>query len=140
MLHKPRTQTKAPNAIDIYVGSRIRMQRALKGMSQTTLAEGLGVTFQQVQKYEKGTNRVGSSRLQAIANVLGVPVAFFFEEGPGGSPDPQGSEMGASAEIVQFLSSAEGLALNRAFAKVQDAKIRRKFVDLVKTLAKEPAE
>lgn len=138
MLHKP--QTKAPNAIDIYVGSRIRMQRALNGMSQTTLAEGLGVTFQQVQKYEKGTNRVGSSRLQAIANILGVPVAFFFEEGPGGFPDPQGPEMGASAEITQFLNSTEGVALNRAFVKITDAKIRRKFVDLVKTLAKEPSE
>lgn len=138
MLHKP--QTKTPNAIDIHVGSRIRLQRALKGMSQTTLAEGLGVTFQQVQKYEKGTNRVGSSRLQAIANILGVPVAFFFEEGPGGSPDPQGPEMGASAEIAQFLNSTEGVALNRAFVKIQDAKIRRKFVDLVKTLAKEPSE
>lgn len=138
MLHQPKTKT--PNAIDIHVGSRIRLQRALKGMSQTTLADGLGVTFQQVQKYEKGTNRVGSSRLQAIANILGVPVAFFFEEGPGSYPDPLRPAMGASAEIVQFLNSTDGVALNRAFVKIQDAKIRRKFVDLVKTLAREPSE
>lgn len=138
MLNQPKPKT--PHAIDIHVGSRIRLQRALKGMSQTTLAEGLGVTFQQVQKYEKGTNRVGSSRLQAIANILGVPVAYFFEEGPGASLDPQGPEMGASEEIAQFLNSVEGLALNRAFVKIQDARIRRKFVDLVKTLAKEPSE
>ena len=138
MRHNP--QTKAPNAIDIHVGSRIRLQRALKGMSQTTLAEGLGVTFQQVQKYEKGTNRVGSSRLQAIAGILGVPVAWFFEEGPGGSSNPQGLETGAVAEITQFLNSAEGLALNRAFVKIEDGKIQRKLVDLVKSLAKEASE
>lgn len=138
MLDKP--QTKAPNTIDIHVGSRIRMQRALKGMSQTTLAEGLGVTFQQVQKYEKGTNRVGSSRLQAIANILGVPVSFFFEEGPGVISDPQAPDTRGSDEITQFLTSTEGIALNRAFVKVQNAKIRRRFVELVKTLAKEPSE
>lgn len=116
------------------------MQRRVKGMSQTTLAEGLGITFQQVQKYEKGTNRVGSSRLQAIANILGVPVSFFFEEGSGVFVDPQGPDMKASNEITQFLFSAEGVALNRAFVKILDAKTRRKFVDLVKTLAKEPSE
>lgn len=135
-----RQQTKAPNAIDVHVGSRICMQRRLKGMSQTTLAEGLGITFQQVQKYEKGTNRVGSSRLQAIANILGVPVSFFFEEGPGVFANPQGPDMRASDEIAQFLTSTEGVALNRAFVKIQDAKTRRKFVNLVRTLAKEPSE
>ncbi|WVT76292.1 helix-turn-helix transcriptional regulator (plasmid) [Sinorhizobium chiapasense] len=135
-----RPQPKAPNAIDVHVGSRISMQRRVKGMSQTTLAEGLGITFQQVQKYEKGTNRVGSSRLQAIANILGVPVSFFFEEGSGVFADPQGPDMRASDEITQFLTSAEGVALNRAFVKIQDAKTRRKFVDLVKTLATELSE
>lgn len=138
MLHQPKP--KAPNAIDIHVGNRIRMRRLLKGMSQTTLAEGLGVTFQQVQKYEKGTNRVGSSRLQAIANILGVQASFFFEEGPGVSPGPQGSEMGAYEEIAQLLNSAEGLVLNRAFVKIRDAQTRRKFVELVKTLAKQSSE
>lgn len=138
MSHKP--QTKTPNAIDVHVGSRIRLQRTLKGMSQTTLAEGLGVTFQQVQKYEKGTNRVGSSRLQAIASILGVPVAWFFEEGPVSSSTSQGSEAGAGREITQFLNSVEGLSLNRAFVKIQDDKIRRKIVDVVKALAREPSE
>lgn len=85
MFHK--RQLKTPDVIDVYVGSRIRLQRKLNGISQTALAEGLGITFQQVQKYEKGTNRVGSSRLQAIANILGVPVSFFFEEGPGALSD-----------------------------------------------------
>ncbi len=135
MPHK--LQTKTPNAIDVHVGSRIRLQRTLKGMSQTTLAEGLGVTFQQVQKYEKGTNRVGSSRLQAIANILAVPVAWFFEDGPVSPPTSQGPESGAGREITEFLSSLEGLSLNRAFVAIQDDKIRRKVVDLVKTLARE---
>ncbi|RVL83974.1 XRE family transcriptional regulator [Sinorhizobium meliloti] len=138
MLHKP--QAKTPNAIDIHVGSRIRLQRTLLGLSQTTLAEGLGITFQQVQKYEKGTNRVGSSRLQAIANILGVPVAWFFEEGPRDSSNPLEPEPGAGREITQFLNSVEGLALNRAFVKIEDDKIRRKLVNLVKTLAKESSE
>ncbi|ANL31896.1 XRE family transcriptional regulator protein (plasmid) [Rhizobium phaseoli] len=136
MVHKPKI--KAPNAIDVHVGSRIRLQRGLMGMSQKTLADGLGVTFQQVQKYEKGRNRVGSSRLQAIANILNVPVTYFFEEGPGYSSSPQGP--GAFRELTQFLDSNEGLALNRAFMQIQDAKIRRKLIDLVRTLAKEPSE
>lgn len=130
-------QAKKPNAIDVHVGSRIRLQRALKGMSQTTLAEGLGITFQQVQKYEKGTNRVGSSRLLAIANILGVPVAWFFEDGPVSPPTPLGMGPGSGREITEFLNSAEGLSLNRAFAAIEDDKVRRKVVDLVKTLARE---
>ncbi|WP_375374126.1 helix-turn-helix domain-containing protein [Ensifer sp. ENS12] len=138
MPHK--LETKAPNSIDVHVGSRIRLQRVLKGMSQTTLAEGLGITFQQVQKYEKGTNRVGSSRLQAIASILGVPVAWFFEEGPVSSSTSQGLAAGAGTEITQFLNSVEGLSLNRAFVKIQDDKIRRKIVDVVKALAREPSE
>lgn len=135
-----RSQTKAPNAIDTHVGSRISMQRRSKGMSQTTLAEGLGITFQQVQKYEKGTNRVGASRLQAIADILSVPVSFFFEDGSGGSATSRAIDTSGSDEITQFLASAEGVALNRAFVKIQDAKTRRKFVDLLKSLAKETFE
>ncbi|WP_407070482.1 helix-turn-helix domain-containing protein [Neorhizobium alkalisoli] len=138
MLHKP--QQKTPNAIDVHVGSRIRLQRTLKGMSQTTLAEGLGITFQQVQKYEKGTNRVGSSRLQAIANILGVQVAYFFENNPGALSAVESEPTTERNEFVQFLNSAEGLALNRAFVKVQDAAVRRKILSLVKALAQEPSE
>ncbi|RUY60953.1 XRE family transcriptional regulator, partial [Mesorhizobium sp. M7A.F.Ca.CA.001.13.1.1] len=77
---------KKPNPIDIHVGSRIRLRRNMLGMSQEKLGENLGITFQQIQKYEKGTNRVGASRLQAIASILGVPVAFFFEDAPGQEP------------------------------------------------------
>ncbi|NTF65754.1 helix-turn-helix domain-containing protein [Rhizobium rhizogenes] len=135
-----KLQSKTPDAIDVHVGSRIRLQRRLKGMSQTVLADGLGVTFQQVQKYEKGTNRVGSSRLQAIADILGAPVSFFFEDGPSVSTDAPQFETKANTEIVAFLESDEGIALNRAFVNIQNANVRQKILGLVRMLAKEPAE
>jgi len=131
---------KIPNPIDVHVGSRIRLRRNMLGISQEKLGESLGVTFQQIQKYEKGSNRVGASRLQAISSILNVPVTFFFEGGPGGAPE---SERGGFAEdsqtgyVVDFLSSPDGLQLNRAFVKITDPKVRRRIVDLVKSLADE---
>ena len=130
---------KTPNPIDVHVGSRIRLRRNMISMSQEKLGEALGITFQQIQKYEKGTNRVGASRLQQISQVLGVPVAFFFEDAPGESHSQDGmAESNSSAFVVDFLSSAEGLQLNRSFARISDAKVRRKIVELVRTLADEP--
>ena len=128
---------KRPNPIDIHVGSRVRLRRNMLGMSQEKLGESLGITFQQIQKYEKGTNRVGASRLQAIASILGVPVAFFFEDAPGKEAGGvRGfAEDSSTTYVVDFLSSAEGLQLNRSFAKISDAKVRRKVIDLVKALA-----
>lgn len=133
-------QTKAPNEMDVHVGSRIRLKRAIMGVSQSTLAQGLGVSFQQVQKYEKGTNRVGSSRLQAIADILGVSVAWFFEQGPVDLPKAKASEFGGEGGPTRFLNSAEGLALNRAFIKIHDPKLRTKIIHLVQALAREPLE
>ncbi|HEV7307029.1 helix-turn-helix transcriptional regulator [Ensifer sp.] len=133
-------QTKAPNDMDIHVGSRIRLRRAIMGVSQVTLAKGLGVSFQQVQKYEQGHNRVGSSRLQAIADNLCVPVAWFFEEGPGAPSRAQGSKVGPEGETARFLGSAEGLALNCAFVRIPDPKLRTKIVYLVEALANEAVE
>lgn len=128
---------KKPNPIDIHVGSRIRLRRTMLGMSQEKLGESLGITFQQIQKYEKGTNRVGASRLQNISSILNVPVSFFFEDAPGDAPVPADgmAEAASSNYVVDFLSSAEGLQLNRAFVKIGDAKVRRRVVDLVKALA-----
>ena len=128
---------KKPNPIDIHVGSRIRLRRTMLGMSQEKLGESLGITFQQIQKYEKGTNRVGASRLQNISNILNVPVAFFFEDAPGEmNHGADGmAEAASSNYVVDFLSSAEGLQLNRAFVKITDPKVRRRIVDLVKVLA-----
>ncbi len=129
---------KKPNPIDVHVGSRIRLRRTMLGMSQEKLGESLGITFQQIQKYEKGTNRVGASRLQNISNVLNVPVSFFFEDAPGDSSMAGGAgmaEANSSNYVVDFLSSSEGLQLNRAFVNIGDHKVRRKVVELVKALA-----
>jgi transcriptional regulator with XRE-family HTH domain len=127
---------KKPNPIDIHVGSRVRLRRNMLGMSQEKLGEALGITFQQIQKYEKGTNRVGASRLQAISTILNVPVSFFFEDAPGVPALTGGmAEASSTSFVVDFLNSAEGLQLNRAFAKITDAKVRRKIIDLVKALA-----
>ncbi len=128
---------KKPNPIDIHVGSRIRLRRTMLGMSQEKLGDSLGITFQQIQKYEKGTNRVGASRLQNISSILNVPVSFFFEDAPGdpSTGQPGMSEASSSNYVVDFLSSSEGLQLNRAFVKIEDPKVRRKLVDLVKALA-----
>lgn len=128
---------KKPNPIDIHVGARIRLRRNMLGMSQEKLGDHLGITFQQIQKYEKGTNRVGASRLQAIASILEVPVAFFFEDAPG-NPGVTGlAEENATTYVVDFLSSTEGLRLNRAFVRISDPKVRSRIIDLVRALADE---
>jgi transcriptional regulator with XRE-family HTH domain len=132
---------KQPNPIDIHVGSRVRLRRMMLGMSQEKLGEQLGITFQQIQKYEKGTNRIGASRLQHIARVLTVPVAFFFEDAPGGPAETAGmSESHSAHYVVDFLSSSEGLQLNKAFVRVKDAKLRRRIIDLVRAVAGEEEE
>lgn len=129
---------KQPNPIDVHVGSRIRLRRTMLGMSQEKLGESLGITFQQVQKYEKGTNRVGASRLQNIAAILNVTVSFFFEDAPGDQGVLEGGlQESQSNFVVNFLSSSEGLQLNRAFVKIKDQKVRRRIIDLVKTLAQD---
>ena len=127
---------KAPNPVDKYVGSRVRMRRIMLGMSQEKLGEALGLTFQQVQKYEKGTNRVGASRLQQISEVLQVPVSFLFDGGPSGAAGGEASAESASpAYIADFLATSEGLALTRAFTRIPDSKLRRSIVNLVEQIA-----
>jgi transcriptional regulator with XRE-family HTH domain len=128
-------KTKGPNPIDIRVGSRMRIRRMALGMSQEKLARGLGLTFQQVQKYEKGANRMGSSRLQHAADVLGVAVPFFFEGAGGGLYQPDGSAP-SSAYIDDFVASEEGLRLANAFMRLRPA-VRRHIVDLVNEVAGE---
>jgi transcriptional regulator with XRE-family HTH domain len=127
--------TKAPNPVDKYVGSRVRMRRIMLGMSQEKLGEALGLTFQQVQKYEKGTNRVGASRIQQISEILQVPVSFLFEGGPSGTTGGDGFSEGTSpAYVSDFLATSEGLALTRAFTRITDAKLRRSIVEMVEQI------
>ena len=121
---------KRPNATDVHVGDKVRMRRKMLGLSQGKLGERLGITFQQIQKYEKGTNRVGASRLQAMAQELDVPITYFF-------PDPAaaqgtGPQQAGEDYILDFMSSSEGLELSRAFSRISDAKVRRKIIGLVR--------
>ena len=126
---------KKPNPVDIHVGSRVRLRRTMLGMSQEKLGESLGITFQQIQKYEKGSNRIGASRLQRMSEVLNVPVSFFFEDAPAGQSSENGLQEPSGADyVVDFLSSSEGLQLNRAFVKISDPKVRRRIIDLVRSL------
>jgi transcriptional regulator with XRE-family HTH domain len=128
--------TKAPNPVDRYVGSRVRMRRIMLGMSQEKLGEALGLTFQQIQKYEKGTNRVGASRIQQISEILQVPVSFLFEGGPSGTTSAESFREGTSpAYVSDFLATSEGLALTRAFTRITDAKLRRCIVEMVEQIA-----
>jgi transcriptional regulator with XRE-family HTH domain len=125
--------TKKANPIDGQVGNRVRIRRMLLGMSQEKLGDLLGLTFQQVQKYEKGINRIGAGRLFEIARILDVPIDFFYD-GVGTTSDGVGE---ARAPVMEFISSTEGLRLSLAFMKIRDPKVRKRVLDLVKSLAEE---
>lgn len=135
--------SKSPNPIDVHVGSRVRLRRMLVGMSQEKLGEKLSLTFQQVQKYEKGANRIGSSRLYTIASILNVPVQFFFDDMPvtidvSALAALEGGGVAEDDEtpiVMDFVNSSEGLQLNTAFSKIADGETRKRIVELVKTLA-----
>jgi len=127
---------KAPNPIDKHVGARVRMRRMMLNMSQEKLGDALGLTFQQVQKYEKGTNRIGASRLQQISLILQVPVSFFFE----GAPPPPGKSAGMTdapspSYVTDFLATTDGLTLTKAFMRLKSQKLRRRIVELVEEMA-----
>ena len=128
---------KQPNPIDVHVGSRVRLRRMMLGMSQEKLGESLGITFQQIQKYEKGTNRIGASRIQHISRVLSVPVSFFFDGAPGVSADgPRGiGDAEPPNYLVDFLATTDGIQLNKAFVRIKDTKLRRRVIDLVRAMA-----
>jgi len=133
----PMMAKKAPNPTDKHVGARVRMRRMMLGMSQEKLGDALGLTFQQVQKYEKGANRIGASRLQQISHILQVPVSFFFE----GAPNVSGhvptalAEAPSPAYVSDFLATSDGLSLTKAFMRIKSAKLRRRIVDLVEQIA-----
>src|SRR6202048_3742919 len=126
---------KSPNPIDKHVGRRVRMRRMMLSMSQEKLGDALGLTFQQVQKYEKGTNRIGASRLQQISNILQVPVSFFFEGAPNlSATGVEPGEPASPAYVADFLATSDGLALTKAFMRIKEGKLRRAIVDLVQQI------
>ncbi len=134
----PSSNKKSPNPVDIHVGSRVRLRRMLVGLSQEKLGDSMGLTFQQIQKYEKGVNRIGASRLFKLSQVLDVPVQFFFEGmqsvGPAGNPGM--AEPDTDVFLYEFLNTRDGLELNRAFIKVGDSNVRRSVIDLVRSLGR----
>jgi transcriptional regulator with XRE-family HTH domain len=125
---------KAPNPTDRHIGARLRMRRKMLAMSQTQLAEALGITYQQVQKNERGTNRIGASRLQQISHILQVPIAFFFEGAPNASAS-RGPMEASYAQIDDFVSDPNGLRLIGAFMRIDNAELRRRIVTLVQEIA-----
>ena len=132
-----------PNPVDVHVGARLRLRRTLLGMSQEKLGQAIGLTFQQVQKYERGANRIGASRLYDLSRVLDVPVSFFFEEmAPGlvGSPvkgerKPKGTHEPESSYQAEPMMKRETLELVRAYLKITDVQLRRRVFDLAKAIA-----
>jgi transcriptional regulator with XRE-family HTH domain len=134
MLLEKRVRKKQANPIDIQVGNRVRIRRMLIGMSQERLGDLLGLTFQQVQKYEKGVNRIGAGRLFEVSRILNVPVNFFYEGVSEVTGQP--GELGG-APVMDFVSSGEGLQLSLAFMKIKDARVRKRVLDLVRSLAEE---
>jgi transcriptional regulator with XRE-family HTH domain len=134
-----RSSSRRANPVDVHVGARVRLRRMLLGMSQEKLGEHLGLTFQQIQKYEKGINRIGASRLYDLSKVLSVPVQFFYEElaVADGTTAAGFAERPAESYAVEFLGSREGLELNKAFARITDPRVRRSIVDLVRAFAGE---
>jgi len=135
------TQQRSPNPIDLHVGGRIRMRRKVLGVSQERLAEALGLTFQQVQKYERGSNRVSASKLYEIARALSAPVSYFFE----GLSDPalggdRMAEDGVDQFMHDFLMTPEALELAAAFPKIRRGRVRRRLLDLVRCMVEEEGE
>lgn len=128
---------KQANPIDAQVGNRLRLRRMMIGMSQERLGDLLGLTFQQVQKYEKGVNRIGAGRLFEISRILGVPVFYFYEGVADQLAEAPGFAENDSPPVLEFVSSGEGLQLSLAYMRIKDPKVRKRVLDLVKSLSEE---
>ena len=136
---KTGKETQEPTAVDLHVGGRVRARRKMLSLSQGDLSAALGLTFQQVQKYERGANRISASKLYQIAQTLQVPMAFFFD----GLPDPAGETANdlvdlKAARLQTFLMTSDGLALAEAFPRIAPGRVRRQVLDLVRTIAEDP--
>ena len=137
-IHAYRNKTILPkrqgNPVDAQVGTRVRLRRVLLGMSQERLGESLGLTFQQIQKYEKGVNRIGAGRLYQVAQILGVPISYFYEDVIDDLFVARGTKVETTPPVLEFFSSGEGLQLVLAFMRIADMKVRKRVIDLVKSL------
>ncbi len=132
----PRVKRSTPHPVDIHVGSRVRMRRTLLGMSQEKLGDALGLTFQQVQKYERGANRVGASRLFQISRILDVPVSFFFDEMAAESAAATaGLAEEAAPSSFDPIAKLETLELVRAYYRISDPRVRKRIFELTKAVA-----
>lgn len=134
MIESERSGVKRPSPVDVYVGSRVRMRRKMVGLSQEKLGHQLGITFQQIQKYEKGTNRIGAGRLQIISEILDVPVSFFFPRSESSDDQSSGDQYDQRA-LMEFLTTSEGVELNKAVSQIKDNKVRQQVVALVRSIA-----
>ncbi len=134
--HAPRS----PNPVDIHVGTRVRLRRQLLKMSQEKLGDQLGVTFQQVQKYERGTNRVGASRLWRMSQVMDVPVSFFYEGLETSDTTHEFAENDQTPIVYDFINSTDGVSLAMAVSKIKSKAIRRQVLELARALASEGDE
>ncbi len=137
-----KVKERQPHPVDIHVGARVRLRRTLLGMSQGKLAEAIGLTFQQVQKYEKGASRVASSRLYGLSRVLDVPVGFFFEDMPasvaaGSRAHARGKGAARSTSEVDLIAKRETIKLVRAYYKITSPHVRKRLFELTKALAAE---
>lgn len=132
---------RTPNPVDLHVGGRVRIRRKMLGVSQEHLADALKLTFQQVQKYERGANRVSASKLYEIAKTLQVPVAYFFD-GLANPVTDEADEVGAAAHrvVTDFLNTPEGLELAAIFPKIDKGRVRRQILDLVRAMADEASQ
>ncbi|HLI10099.1 MAG TPA: helix-turn-helix transcriptional regulator [Alphaproteobacteria bacterium] len=135
-----RVKTGKPNPVDVHVGSRVRLRRTMLGMSQEKLGEAIGLTFQQVQKYERGANRIGASRLFELSRVLDVPVSFFFDDMPSDAAlrSSRAGHLGEEGEPVELdpMAKRETLELVRAYYKILDPGVRKKVFELTKALGR----
>lgn len=139
---KPRATKGGPNAIDVHVGARVRLRRTLLGLSQEKLGDALGLTFQQVQKYERGVNRIGAGRLFMLARVLDVPITFFYDELPNAVVSsarraPGFAESPAANYDADPMSNRETMELVKAYYRIADQRKRRKVLDLIRTMGRE---
>lgn len=133
---KKTSRRIGPHPIDTHVGSRVKLRRMILGMSQDALGKALGLTFQQIQKYEKGVNRIGASRLFELSELLEVPIQFFYDDYGDAVPAGGGfAEPDAAEAFMELVNSPEGVQLCRYFAGIKDPKVKRRVLDLVKTIA-----